>query len=49
MHIFLDLLYVERSSKTSCWYLLLRKFNWFVFFNSLIIYDNWYTDIDTYK
>ena len=29
--------------------LLQKKFNEFVFFNSLITYDNWYTETDTYK
>ena len=49
MHISLDLFHAEGSSKISCSYSLQRKFNWFVLFNALIIYNDWYTETDTYK
>ena len=49
MHISLDLFYAEGSSKTSCGCSLQRKFNYFAFFNSLIVYNNWYTETDTYE
>ena len=49
MHISLDIFYAEGSSKISCGYSLQMKFNYFVFFNSLIVYSNWYTKTDTYE
>ena len=49
MHISLDLAYAEGSSKTSCGYSLQRKFDYFVFFNSLTVYNNSYTETNTYE
>ena len=49
MHISLYLFYAEGSPKTSCWYSLKGKFNQFIFFNSLIVYNTWYTETETYK
>ena len=38
IHISLYLFYAEGSSKTSCWYSLQRKFNWFVFCINCLYY-----------